>query len=227
MIRHISTAAKADEPIVIPGSAGTLDGFREWVTSDDYPYDGKMSFIENRIWIDMSPEELFTHNWVKKEITRALDTLAADEKIGEFCPDGVLLSNESAELSTEPDGLFFTYDTIKSGRLRIVPRRDHPEQSVELIGAPDMVVEVLSLSSGKKDRERLRRAYHRAGVREYWLIDALGEEIDFNILVAGEEDYEPTDHDGPWRYSAVFDRWFVLERERTDADFWHYHLRTR
>ncbi len=38
-------------------------------------------------------------------------------------------------------------------------------------GAPDMVVEVLSPTTGKKDKTVKLRAYKAAGVLEYWIID--------------------------------------------------------
>ncbi len=40
-------------------------------------------------------------------------------------------------------------------------------------GAPDMIVEVLSPRTAKKDRTAKLRAYKASGVREYWIIDPL------------------------------------------------------
>lgn len=38
-------------------------------------------------------------------------------------------------------------------------------------GTPALVIEILSPSTRKRDREVKRRLYERAGVREYWLVD--------------------------------------------------------
>jgi Uma2 family endonuclease len=57
--------------------------------------------------------------------------------------------------------------------LRDVPSRDAAE-----IGIPLLVVEVLSPSTERRDRESKRRVYLRAGVEEVWLVDPDRETID-------------------------------------------------
>ena len=39
------------------------------------------------------------------------------------------------------------------------------------MGAPDFVLEVLSPSTGRKDKHKKLAKYLNAGVREYWMID--------------------------------------------------------
>ena len=44
-------------------------------------------------------------------------------------------------------------------------------------GAPDIVVEILSPSSARRDRTVKSRVYHRHGVKEYWLVDPASRSI--------------------------------------------------
>jgi Uma2 family endonuclease len=44
--------------------------------------------------------------------------------------------------------------------------------SDRLTGPPDLIVEVISPDSVRRDRHRKFREYERAGVREYWIIDS-------------------------------------------------------
>ena len=64
-------------------------------------------------------------------------------------------------------------------------RRQRREEFIEIIGTPDMVLEVLSDSSVRKDLVRLKAAYERAGVPEYWVVDARGEQISVSDHDAG------------------------------------------
>jgi len=51
-----------------------------------------------------------------------------------------------------------------------------------IIGAPDMVIEILSPSTSKYDRTTKFNAYLKAGIREYWIIDPEARSLAVNIL---------------------------------------------
>jgi Uma2 family endonuclease len=213
-----------DREVSIPASAYTLAGFRAWARSDDFPERGRISFINQEILIDMSPEEIETHNKVKSTITYGLMHLNEKKDLGEFYSDRALVSNEEAELSSEPDAAFALWETLEAGRVQFVPREDRQGEYVEILGTPDCVVEIISRSSGRKDRVRLRGAYYRAGIPEYWLIDALGEEIVFSILLRGPDGYVEQTARGGWQVSRVFNRRFRLTRRRGRLGHWKYRL---
>ncbi|MEZ4835246.1 MAG: Uma2 family endonuclease [Caldilineaceae bacterium] len=48
--------------------------------------------------------------------------------------------------------------------------------------APDLVIEVLSPSNWRDDRNVKFDAYARAGVPEYWIVDPMGETVEVFVL---------------------------------------------
>jgi Uma2 family endonuclease len=214
-------------PIRIPGTAATLSGFRAWVTSDDFPERWRASFIEGEVLLEMSPEESETHTKVKWEIGRVLLTLTRRLKNGTYYGDGVLLTNKEAQLSTQPDGMFVTRQAIRSGRLRRVPRRDIPNQFTEFEGTPDLVVEVISRTSRKQDTDDLPALFHLAGIPEYWLIDALGDDVEFSILRRGARQFIAVEPVRGWSSSEVMGRKFKLVRARDEDGDWQYELKVK
>jgi Uma2 family endonuclease len=75
-----------------------------------------------------------------------------------------------------------------------------------------------------KDTTRLREAYHKAGIPEYWLVDARGEEVSFQVLQRRQRRYAPAPVRDGWQRSAVFGRSFKLERRRIRRGLWRYIL---
>jgi Uma2 family endonuclease len=217
-----------DQEIAIPPQAQTLTGFRAWATSDEFPERGRIDFIDGEIYIDMSPEEIEAHNKVKTEVTCTVGGLIKKNDLGEFYSDRTLISNEEAEVSSEPDAAFASWETLESGRVQFVPKANDDERVVELLGSVDWVLEIISDSSVRKDRVRLRNAYHRAGVREYWLIDARAEAIEFQVLHLEPDGYVAAPILGAgWQASRVFGRLFRLQRRRGRLNRWQYTLQTK
>jgi len=52
-------------------------------------------------------------------------------------------------------------------------------------GAPDLVVEVLSPGTAKRDRGYKKTVYERSGVAEYWIVDPAGKSIEVYLLRDG------------------------------------------
>lgn len=49
-------------------------------------------------------------------------------------------------------------------------------------GAPDLVVEILSPSTARKDLHEKYQLYERAGVKEYWVVDPVGRWVQQYVL---------------------------------------------
>jgi Uma2 family endonuclease len=223
-----SSAIRLFEPsgaeLVVPARARTLDGFRAWALSDDFASNARIGFLDGELWIDMSPEELQTHVKVKMELGRVLGNLNRQLDLGDFYGDGSLLSNASANLSTEPDGTFVRWESLESGRVKLIERKGAEGQHLEIEGSPDWVLEVVSKSSVHKDNELLRDLYFRAGVDEYWLVDARGDEVRFAILQRDNDGFVETPSVKGWLASQVFGRRFRLSRRKGRMDLWQYTL---
>lgn len=211
----------ADIVLPIPPDAHSFAGFRKWVLSDTVPEKLRIAYIHGTIYVDMSNESIQTHVAVKTEVYKTLPNLMDELDLGEFYSDGVLVSNEEAEVSNNPDGVAVLWETIESGRIRFNKRKD---REIEIIGTPDWIMEVISDSSVAKDTRKLRRAYHKAEIPEYWLIDARGNDIDFQILLWRKSGYIAVPSKNGWQTSRVFGRGFRLRRERNRRGAWNYFL---
>jgi Uma2 family endonuclease len=210
--------------VSIPTSAFTLAGFRDWATSDDFPEHVRAAFLGDEVFIDMSNEEPESHISVKDEFIRTIKNLNRELKLGKFYGDGLLVSNEEANVSNNPDASFYSRQALQSGRARLVPKADRPNRYREMEGTPDWVLEVLSDSSVRKDTQQLREAYHRAGIPEYWLVDARGDEIHFQILYRRKSGYAAAPVKDGWQHSRVFGRSFRLVRQQDEFGLLEYTL---
>lgn len=213
-------------PIVLPSRLITsLEDFCAWAASDDFPEQGRISYIAGEVIIDMSPERAETHNRIKTRVTSVLDQFALSLNLGMILSDGMQITNTQGDHVNEPDAMFVSWDCLKTGRVK--GDRATFRESVNLIGTPDWVMEIVSPSSIRKDKKLLRKSYFDAGIPEYWLIDALGEAIDFAMLIRGETEYISAETHEGWQFSPVFSRWFKLSRSENAAGVWEYTLAMR
>ncbi len=215
-----------EDKVRIPAGLDSLEAFRRWARSHDFPERGRYAYLNGELWVDLSMEQLFTHNLVKTQFTIDLGSLVRAAGLGYFFSDGTLLSNVDADLSTEPDGTFVSYAAIRDGRVRLT--EGSTEGYVELEGAPDMVLEVVSASSVRKDTETLRDLYRRVGIPEYWLVDVRGEKPVFDLLHHTSRGYTATRRQaGGWLRSAVFGRSFRLSQGTDPLGHPQYQVEVR
>jgi Uma2 family endonuclease len=202
-----------DEAVPVPRwYPETLAEFRRWAANADngLPEKTRTDFYKGEVWIDMGLEEVFTHGAVKTEFAFVLVGLAKQNRLGRYFANGVLVTNKSADLSGNPDGTFISYDAVTARRVSYtVSKRG---RRTEIVGTPDMVLEVVSPSSVRKDTVRLRGAYWEAGIPEYWLVDARGDTPAFHILKRGPKGYTETRAQAGWLKSNVFGKSFKLTR---------------
>lgn len=106
----------------------------------------------------MTPAPNIKHQRVSLCLSSALDTWVKKHRLGVVleAPCDVVLSDEDV---VQPDVLF-----VSAARTGIIT-----EDNVK--GTPDLVVEILSDATRKKDEVTKRKLYERFGVQEYWIVD--------------------------------------------------------
>lgn len=99
-------------PYRVPVGITDLASFRAWTYEEDFPKKGNIFYINGLIWVDLSMEQLYTHNVVKTEITVVVGGLVRADHLGLFMTDGMRFSNLPGDISTEPDAMFTFYETL-------------------------------------------------------------------------------------------------------------------
>lgn len=219
-----SFAGLAEHPLHIPANAHTLDGFRTWVLSDQFPEKLRALYLRGEVWLDMSKEEIRTHAAVKTAIAGTMFNLNEEVDFGDLYINGVLVTNKRAKVSNNPDMVAVFWQSLEAGRVRYEQRR---KEEVEIVGSPDWLLEIVSKGSVVKDRKQLKQAYHDAKVREYWIVDARGDEIDFRVLHWRPRGYQLGKSADGWHYSHAFARRFRLLRTVDRRGAWRYRLETK
>lgn len=212
-----------EERVTVPHTAFDHSGYRCWVTSDDFPDGIRTTFVDGEVLVEMTPVSLDTHSLVKGAVTAALWQFVRDNNLGELYPDGTLVTNEAARLSCEPDATFVSWHSFESGLVRLVPRADGLDY-IEVLGSPDLVIEIVSKTSVRKDTKLLREAYARAAIREYWLIDARRDQLRFEILSNRDGSFVSSADALATQSSTVLGGTWQLVRERNRIGHYSYSL---
>jgi Uma2 family endonuclease len=114
----------------------------------------------------MTPSPIVRHQLVVGAILRRLfDLVDREGGLAVDSPVDVVLADHSV---VQPDVIYVAKD-----RVSIVSKR--------VQGAPDLVVEILSPGTARRDLGEKLRLYAEAGVREYWIVDPVLETFEFLV----------------------------------------------
>lgn len=83
------------------------------------------------------------------------------------------------------DALLSQFDIVVPDLLYISNESSRYLTSKNLQGPPDLVIEILSPSTARRDQKLKRDLYERVSVREYWVVDPLREVIDLHRAESG------------------------------------------
>ncbi len=211
--RAVRSVTVIDETrqVSVPSWVVDLDSFCRWVESDDVPEKLRIWYLKGEVWIDMSKEQVNTHVLLKMKFFLVVGGLVEAGGLGRFYPDGLFLRNNAADVAGNPDATFASTATLLAKRLRPIPGKKGGIVGLE--GSPDMVLEIVSPGSVRKDTVVLKQAYWEAGAREYWLVDARNEPLTFDIFRRTAKGYSATRKQDGWLKSAVFGKSFRLTQE--------------
>jgi len=225
----MATSVIIEEQVEIPLDIRSLDDFRRWALSDRFPERGRIDFVAGKIEVDMSPEDVFCHGTLKVAIVAKLFQRIDPQDLGHLFTDRTRISVPAADLSVEPDIVFISHRSLDTGRVRLVPKSGgEPGRYVEVEGAPDLIVEITSDSSVIKDTRRLPAAYAKAGVREFWLVDARKEPLTFQIHHLLDKGYRLAQVEGEaYQESSVLACRFRLDGARNPRGHWKFNLLDR
>jgi len=138
----------------------TWDDSKRWELIEGVPY-------------AMSPSPSPMHQTISVQLLR---------KIGNFLegkPCKVFHAPFDVRLNADDED-----DTVVQPDLLVVCDRSKIDNT-GCKGAPDLVVEILSPSTARKDRVLKFQQYQQAGVREYWIVDPETKSVQVCILQGG------------------------------------------
>jgi Uma2 family endonuclease len=206
-----------EDEVVIPARIKSLADFRRWSLSDKFPQTGRIDFIAGCIELDLTPPRIYSHSLVISAIAFETANRVKEKGMGHVLGCGTRIVSAPADLSCEPDLTFVSWESLKTGRVKYLkaPKPLHEMDRIEVAGSPDLVVEIVSPTSVKKDTQRLPSAYFAAGVREFWLADARTDVVTFQIHNRGRRGFKPVPQTAQgFQFSEVLGCEFRLIRRR-------------
>lgn len=159
---------KEDKPIIKEQPA----------TYDDYaqlPDDGKRYELANGVLELMKPAPTPRHQVISNQLQTLLTTTCHSEYLVFASPIDLILSDTEVR---QPDIVM-----VHRNKLDIVTRRG-------IEGVPDLVAEILSPLSVKRDKYSKFIAYAEHQIPEYWIIDPANEAIEQYLLTDSRYELE-------------------------------------
>lgn len=134
-----------------------------------YQDEQRTELINGQI-VAMAPRPLTNHNLIAWNIYSIFSFFLKGKSCTPFA--------DGADLHLTEDDVFVPDMMVVCDRDKI--KRDG------VYGAPDLVVEVLSASTAKRDRGHKKDIYARCGVREYWIVNPDSRSAEVYLLQDGQ-----------------------------------------
>ena len=138
---------------------------RTWEDVERMPEDGnRYESIGGRLY--MTPAPATRHQRISKRLQSALMQILEHAGHGEVFQAPCLVEFPGTGDRVQPDLLF-----VSNERRGIITEK-------RMLGAPDLVVEILSPSTAHRDRGIKLDLYARSGVSQYWIVDPDQDAVD-------------------------------------------------
>ncbi|MGI9038531.1 MAG: Uma2 family endonuclease [Gemmatimonadota bacterium] len=136
-----------------------------WADAQQMPDDGnRYEAIEGDLY--MTPAPTLRHQDVVFRLSLRLHSLLVQPGHGRMWLAPVGVEFPATGEGVQPDIVF-----VSRERRGIIAE-------TTLMGPPDLAVEVLSPSTGTRDRGVKLRLYARQGIRQYWIVDPVGDAVE-------------------------------------------------
>ncbi len=100
-----------------------------------------------------------------------------------------VLERKLGKIYIAPLDVYFTeIDFYQPDLFFLSNERLHLRTKDGIMGAPDLVIEILSPGTQRHDRNRKRKIYLQTGVQEYWIVDPLAKFIEVYNELDGDFD---------------------------------------
>ncbi|MBI9097836.1 MAG: Uma2 family endonuclease [Spirochaetaceae bacterium] len=164
-------------------------GLPEEKSDQKFTYIDYKSWPENERWelidglaYDMSPAPSSRHQWISSEISRKIGNHLENSSCKTFsAPFDVMLSIFPIQDENK-------IDTIVQPDISVIC---DPSKITEkgCLGSPDLIVEILSPSTSKRDLNEKFGLYEKHLVKEYWVVDPGNRYIQvFHLIVEIKKD---------------------------------------
>ena len=139
------------------------------VTEELHPYDfqeERFELIEG-IRYDIQAAPMIRHQQLVKYFLTSIEDTCATEGLVLTAPIDVKFDEEN---EFQPDVVYITNENL------------HIVTEKKIIGAPDIIIEILSPNTSYNDKIRKKRVYERFAVKEYWIVDPVHLYVDQFVL---------------------------------------------
>jgi len=179
-------AIRVDDDVIPRRIPMTVEEFKRWY---DREAGRRGEWVDGEVIVFVAPKTI--HQQISAFLTVVLSMFVGEREMGEILP-GPEMRLRNDRSYREPDLLFVAQENV--GRL--------DEEGLK--GPADLVVEIVSNDSVRRDREEKHAEYEAAGVPEYWVIDPRPLRRTFDAYtLTGVGEYEEIALDGLGRIRSV------------------------